>query len=472
MQSFSTLDSSRRIFRPKNQNTPLPDEHNERLCSSSFHVTHTHTHQDPILNGEVDIVIDFLSFAVKMSPLNNKNEAQTNKSSDLESYQHQDGNEEDPLVSFDRGHHSSSSASELFARCCRLHWKKNRNFLLTWTAVIALLVVFVRKVSHQAEEEVSTHTILAANALVRLNSNIQHLPPKKCTVTVLIARHCNDYGVYAKDDDESGDKHCSYVGYERTRYFASQFADINTTKEEQQHQRWPSPIALYALLPEQHKGINYRQIETLLPLAGKSNANINIVGKAEQVASSIFDQLQNTHRDPAKNATSSKHELHESETVKKHKNDTVEENPYCGQVIVIAWKHDNIPEVAAALGCGPDQGCPLEYPDDDYDLVWQLRFVHEPPAPKNEVPWLVHQDSPFLIDDSGHLLSQQQRKQLDAAYVIDGYNGPSKNGTGNPFRKHISQSRGWTVYGTVTNQNFDPLQASYQHSMHRVAKSE
>ena len=410
-----------------------------------------------------------------MSPLQNKNAGQTNKSPDLERYQHQDGNEDDPLVSIDQAHrhqYSTSSAREHVVRRWRFHWKTKRNFILAWAAAIALLVVFVRKVSDQAEEEVSTHTILAANALVRLNSNIKHLPPKRCTVTVLIARHCNDYGVYAKDDDESGNKHCSYVGYERTRYFASQFADVNTITKEQQHQRWPSPIALYALLPEQYKGINYRQIETLLPLARKSNANINVVGEAEQVASSIFNQLQNTHIDPVKNATSSKDELGETETVDKHKTDTVEENPYCGQVIVIAWKHNSMPEVAAALGCGPDQGCPLEYPDDDYDLVWQLRFVHEPPAPKNEVPWLVHEDSPFLIDDSYHLLSQQQRKQLDAAYIIDGYNGPSTNDTGNPYGEHISQSPGWTVYGTVTKQNFDPLHASYQQSKHTLANSE
>lgn len=102
------------------------------------------------------------------------------------------------------------------------------------------------------------------------------------------------------------------------------------------------------------------------------------------------------------------------------------------------------------------------YADDDYDSIWQLRFVHEPPAPTNEVTWLLDKRSSILINDRYHILSHQQRKELDAAYTIDGYNGPSTDSSGNPYRTHQSQSSGWTVYGTVTNQNFDPLHASYR----------
>jgi hypothetical protein len=126
---------------------------------------------------------------------------------------------------------------------------------------------------------------VANQALKKLNENIIHVPQQECKVTVLITRHCNDYGVYAMGDSDSGDKHCSFVGYERTRYFAQQFESSDLEENEAPHRRWPTPNALYALLPAQstqNGGINYRQIEMLLPLAKKTNVSIQIVATPEQ----------------------------------------------------------------------------------------------------------------------------------------------------------------------------------------------
>lgn len=63
-----------------------------------------------------------------------------------------------------------------------------------------------------------------------------------------------------------------------------------------------------------------------------------MVANPEQVANSIHEKLQ-------------------------------QDGDICGQIMVIAWKHRFIPDVAGALGCGPDQGCYEAYPDEEFDQV-------------------------------------------------------------------------------------------------------
>jgi hypothetical protein len=468
------------------------------------------------------------------------------KQSDIRSseiLQHQDGgSEEDPLVlrpsitRFDHGH--SSTASNSNDAWFQSHMNKSKRSLIvcyfgvllasvmalltctfgdvihymgvtTLSTRLAVMVSQQRQAGHKKKkdkaiislDDIDKNQIIADKALKRLNDKtaIQYLPPKKCTVTVLIARHCNDYGMYAKDDEESGDKHCSYVGYERTRYFASRFGGHgqggSTNKAYPQHQqqqhRWPSPIGLYALLPEPGKrgGINYRQIETLLPLAKQSKRSIHVVGEPEHVTSSIFEQLNmqkhmdhrarprdwhdpHDQHDPHEYddqefnmPTMSRHDHHDPRDPHDPARDqdyNIKDDSttypytyyYCGQVFVVAWKHASIQDVAAALGCGANQGCPNSYPDEEFDLVWQLRFVHEPPAPEDEVPWLVDQKSSLIVDDY-NLLSQEQEQEYEHE-LFD----PATKDKNSPYR-HKSHSPGWTVYGTVTNQNFDPLHVSY-----------
>ena len=33
----------------------------------------------------------------------------------------------------------------------------------------------------------------------------------------------------------------------------------------------------------------------------------------------------------------------------------------CGKVVVVSWKHSLMGHLARKLGCGPFQGCPLDY---------------------------------------------------------------------------------------------------------------
>jgi hypothetical protein len=247
---------------------------------------------------------------------------------------------------------------------------------------------------------------------------------QSCESTVLLVRHCDDLGPYAVDDRELGNKHCSHFGYKRAKYFATLFGEKEEEKEKRQ---WPRPRhnGLFALLPQQTPhGVNFRQIEMLLPLAQAiPNATIHIVGDPSHVTRAIFSFLQESSLYDDDNDDSSNHHT-----------------TMCGQVSVVAWKHAFIPQVAAYLGCGPNQGCPGVYPDDTFDLIWVLQFVWEPSTkPLEEVMTLLRKNSSLLSDDFGLLRLMERKATMDDVKV-------SRHGAG------------WKVYGTVVHQLFDPLQ--------------
>ena len=315
-------------------------------------------------------------------------------------------------------------------------------------------------------------TEIANRARHKLNSDVKHVPQKECIVTVLITRHCNDYGLFARDDDEEGDKHCSYMGYERSRYFAGLFEDEKN--EDKQHKkkanevatssrpededggghrqnsnkkRWPKPSAMYALLPDfetQTGGINYRQIEMLLPLANRTKVGINVVSTPEQVADSIFRRIQQGVATDSKTTI-----LPEDDDVNHERHKDI-----CGEVIVVSWKHHFIPDVAAALGCGHDQGCLDEYPSS-FDVLWMLRFVHEPPVPQNVVAQLLDEDSVLIKDDLG-ILKDQRFKQQQLGYPACDFTKILNTTTSSE-----TINIGWEVYGSEAKQHFDPLE--YEH---------
>lgn len=113
---------------------------------------------------------------------------------------------------------------------------------------------------------------------------------------------------------------------------------------------------------------------------------------------------------------------HSIETlVEKHVQDLVEfchttsptssTNGFPIMVTVVSWKHAYIPSLARALGC---DHCPSEWSDDDFDSVWELNFYH---SKDND-------DGSNTNDDDDH--------------------------------------KYWHVYGSLTQQNFDPLSFHYE----------
>jgi hypothetical protein len=194
------------------------------------------------------------------------------------------------------------------------------------------------------------------------------------------------FGAYVKDDE--GNFHCSYLGFERAKYIATLFGNSN-------HERWPTPAHLFALSPDRDGHWNFRQWETLHPTAEKLGMTIDVAGRGD-LASEIFDLLQS--------------------------------GSMCGQVAVVSWSHEFIPELAVALGCGPEQGCPNAYPEDSFDEAWQLKYVFHPfpKHPKSE--------------KTAESLGNETRR-----YLIE-LEGESR--------------RGWNLYASVTRLDFDALSFS------------
>ena len=143
------------------------------------------------------------------------------------------------------------------------------------------------------------------------------------------------------------------------------------------------------------RAANQRQYETLEPLAKQSGVNITMIDFANEGGSALVREWFTELQD------------HPSSSV-------------CGgQVAVAAWKHAYIPNLAHQLGCGPNQGCPVTaWNDYDFDSAWQLRYVRFASSGKNMDKKVSAKQPTDLLSNSGSV---------------------------------------WHVYGTVTQQGFDPL---------------
>lgn len=201
-----------------------------------------------------------------------------------------------------------------------------------------------------------------------------HKLHKGCEATVMIVRHCEKSSVR---------EHCDYVGYERSVYFASLFGD------KYHSDRWPLPSYLLAANPagrDNKNKLNLREIELLAPLSEKAKVPIDdtyFQGEEITLAKAILTNMKTGN--------------------------------LCGKLIVISWKHSLIGHLAHKLGCGPKEGCPVDYKGKVFDDVWQIKYVYRIPR---------------------HSL----RKSLKLEKVPK-----------------------WYIYGSVQHENFDPLHMSFQY---------
>ena len=193
--------------------------------------------------------------------------------------------------------------------------------------------------------------------------------PDGCEATVVIIRHCEKGSIR---------EHCSYMGYERSVYLSTMFGNDD--------ERWPAPRYIFALdagkRHDPRKRV-YREMETVLPLAVKSNITVDY----------SYDQSR-------------------AHLLARRVSDLLRSGEACGQVIVICWKHSQIPHLAHKLGCGPKQGCPADYPSFSFDQAWQIKFVY-------------------------HHLHHSEHKS-----------------------GRIPKHDVWQVYGSVQDEGFDPLSFS------------
>jgi hypothetical protein len=157
-------------------------------------------------------------------------------------------------------------------------------------------------------------------------------PAPGCEASVMILRHC-----------EKGDlkSHCNYLGYERSVYLSTLFGN-------EPSDRWPAPSKIYALSKggRKHKKFNLRELETVEALAAKHHLTVN-----------------------------NDYTILTTKPLAAHLLTKVVDGEQCGKLMVVSWKHSDIPRLAQHLGCGPIEGCPLDYKGKDFDSVWLIRYV-------------------------------------------------------------------------------------------------
>jgi hypothetical protein len=98
----------------------------------------------------------------------------------------------------------------------------------------------------------------------------------------------------------------------------------------------------------------------------------------------------------------------------------------CGKLILICWKHTDIPKLAQHLGCSYMHGRPYDYQHDQFDQVWHIKYVYYNDHHINEELPL-----PFLLSESK---SNLEVKNLQS---------PSKSRSSMPI------SGLWKVFGSV-----------------------
>ena len=330
---------------------------------------------------------------------------------------------------------------------------------------------------------------IANTAVQNLNTNFvtssgDEIIPDSCETTLLVFRHCDKLDTTTDDDgnvnhkyshDNNHDdstlrnkhrnRYCSEIGYDRAQYITTLFGNTNTS-------RWPVPNYLWALSSHRAKYENYREYETLLPLSQIISVPIQNVSSsttgtpADTFANQYFFPLLTTKQ-------------------------------MCGQISVVSWKHHWIPALVQALGCGPDNGCPMFYPTDTFDAVWELKFIFHSTTTSSEstdstlprtTGLLPTKDEDTESSSNSvvvkpsvstfHLLRKKNRKTHHRHHHHHRHKSndddknilPIPNTWESDTTNVTNHPPHWIVMGTVTYQMFDPLQYStqlghYPHAM-------
>jgi hypothetical protein len=241
---------------------------------------------------------------------------------------------------------------------------------------------------------------------LRTNTSVQ----SGCETTVVMVRHCEKMGVETVDKD--GNEHCNYIGYERAHFLPSLFGTPGDTNGV----RWPVPAALFALTPDRSDHYNFREVETLIPLANQYGLEIE------------SDFPNNKH-------------------MSKRLFQGLSTGDWCGKAVVVSWRHEYLGDLAQKLGC---VDCPDHYPDRIFDEVWQLKYVYDVRGTPIIQTSHMHPTTPTRppLSSSSPNAHRLRRELMTKA------NKKTKDIPTMPDKK-------WSVYSTITHQNFDPLKFSF-----------
>lgn len=282
--------------------------------------------------------------------------------------------------------------------------------------VSAAVVIFVSS-GHTFQKPLSEtdpalyYSNVAGNALAEnLNTRTTTNVMAGCEATVMIMRHCERY--FARTD-KNKNEYCGYLGMERASYLTTLFGDVASTKHPS---RWPTPSKIYAMSPQRPNTDqrNYRQADTMQPLAEKVGVLVDTSftsGEEYRLAKAVFKDLRH--------------------------------GKMCGTLTLVSWSHE-IPELAQQLGCGPYNGCPLEFTEFMYDAVYQIKFVYDSPQ-----------------TDAVEEQSREEGEDDDDDVNVDEDDSiPIVGGTKSFFRHRNKEVEAWEVHGSVAYMNFDPLSFS------------
>jgi hypothetical protein len=241
-----------------------------------------------------------------------------------------------------------------------------------------------------------------------------------CEATILLSRHCEKEGPSVIQDKK--DQHCSYIGHERAHFL--------TTKFGSEPGKWPVPSYLYALAPGRGHHQNFREIETLIPLANQHGLDINSdYNTAADLVNDIHGHLAS--------------------------------GDLCGRTVLVSWNHEAIAGIASALGCS---SCPDAFPDE-FDPVWQLKFVfdilqtgihsekYRPVKTKTEPP----PAATTAEDESNPPARRQLGKHLNHLHTKKHHHNKKSKAITADYDEYSIDNPSWTVFSTITAQQFDPL---------------
>jgi hypothetical protein len=278
--------------------------------------------------------------------------------------------------------------------------KTNRRLLFTGISVILLLTfsvmaVVVKGHTGQVQDFNDSQDFGVASLSALHDRTNASVVSTGCETTILVMRHCEKEGPEVVDPD--GNQHCSYLGHERAHFLPTLFGGDDN--------KYPVPSMLYALAAQRkHEHFNFREIETLVPLANKYGLPIQA--------------------DYGSNTKLVKHMFHR-----------IASGEMCGKLALVSWKHDMIGDLARTLACPT---CPRFYPEDVYDEVWQLKYVYD--VQGTAVISAVNHNHGIPTNNNGD--DRQLRKKH--------------------HKSNNDDKREWTVYSTITKQNFDPLKFSFR----------
>lgn len=214
---------------------------------------------------------------------------------------------------------------------------KRKRILIIATTVASILSLILlasaisRTIQYAPSRAHSSAMLQASHSIKKLSKKkVSNSVPFGCDVTVFLVRHC---------EKESLKHDCSRIGMEHAKFFTTQFGD--------DEERWPAPDRLYARAPD---GGVMRSIQSLEPIAEKFNLPIIEkfgVQNRKELSNELFTDMSS--------------------------------GELCGKLVVVNWKHENIPKVAQDLGCGPMEGCSFEIDAWDYNFVWSLHYTYDLP---------------------------------------------------------------------------------------------